>query len=484
MSKFNNFFNSIIEKREGETDEDAYKRQMAGIEKLKQMSQIKKDMNAAGNTQDARLQGLQNLVNVRYGKGSNVPQQQAAAAPTTTPVPVATAAAPVQAPVQQKFDPKKFDDIDNEVGGVAPQPAAAPVINPKQAAPKPNTAVTNQFNNAYTSYVPPQTKTTTSQALPQSPSPQSLPAPQPALPPPAAASSIPASPKKPIDASKITKQYDTMSKIVNDPNAPKGEKDAAQKKMSEFEKKYQEIINKYKTTPTGPTVAAKSTPVTKPTAAPTTATPAAAPIVPTTTTPTASPVIAPVTPTAAPAPAAAATPGGGKIPPPPPGSKPPPPSSGGRGRRGERGGGVGIQPQQSPTSLSGLQQQFRGMGLAPGKQGQQPQQKGPDIISRIAAAPFNALNKGIGAYSKIVNAPRKLGQALKAAAGGEPYPLQQQIAGTAQKAGLTAVKQPEPASQAAAQQYSNQQKINDLIQRIRKNPNDQQALTQLKGMGY
>jgi len=177
----------------------------------------------------------------------------------------------------KKFDPKKFDDIDNEVGGVTPQPTTAPVINPKQAV-NPNTAVTSQFNNAYTSYVQPQTKTATSQTQPQSPSPQSLPAPQPAsvptLPPPAAASSTPASPKKPVDASRITKQYDTMSKIVNDPNAPKGEKDAAEKKMSEFEKKYQEIINKYKTAPTAPATA--PAPAAAPRAA-TTAAPATAP---------------------------------------------------------------------------------------------------------------------------------------------------------------------------------------------------------------
>jgi len=175
-------------------------------------------------------------------------------------------------------------------------------------------------------------------------------------------------------------------------------------------------------------------------------------------------------------------PGGGKIPP-PANPKPPTPGRGGGGGRGGRGSRGSAPSMQSPTNLAGLQQQFQGMGLAPGKQGQQPK-KGPDIISRIAAAPFNALNKGIGAYSNIVNAPRKLGQALKAAAGGEPYPLQQQIAGTAKKAGLTAVKQPEPGSQSAAQQYSTQQKINDLIQRIRKNPNDQQAIVQLKGMGY
>lgn len=109
----------------------------------------------------------------------------------------------------------------------------------------------------------------------------------------------------------------------------------------------------------------------------------------------------------------------------------------------------------------------------------QPQR--PDMISKIAAAPVNALTKGIGAYSRIVNAPRALGQALKSAAGGAPQQLQQQIAGAARRGGITAATAPGAVPpQPAVQQ--NVSRVEELIQRIRKNPNDQQAISALRSL--
>ena len=302
MSRFNNFYNNIFEKREGETDEEAYKRQMAGIEKLKQMSQIKKNIDAAGNTQDARLRGLQDLVNTRYGKANNTPQtsiqQQPQAAAPVQP-------APIQTQAKQTFDPKKFDDIDNEVGASVAEPRVQPTTIPAPATNTPLKArskeeIKSQFNQAYVDALKNRNSQQTQTAALPPPAQTSIPAAAPKV-------ATPVS-KKPVDATKITKQYDTMSKIASDPNAPEGEKAAAQKKMSEFEKKYQDIINKYKTPPA--TAAAKPTVSTPP--------PAAAPApgtssVPPASVPGTSPTAVPSTTT--PPPAAAPAPGTSSVPP-------------------------------------------------------------------------------------------------------------------------------------------------------------------------
>jgi hypothetical protein len=94
----------------------------------------------------------------------------------------------------------------------------------------------------------------------------------------------------------------------------------------------------------------------------------------------------------------------------------------------------------------------------------QPKQQG--ILSKIAQAPFKALQKGVGAYSKITNAPRALGRSLKAAAQGQPQQLQQQIGSVA---GMPA-------------NNNKQLEINNLLQRLRTNPNDNQAMSRLKAL--
>lgn len=105
-----------------------------------------------------------------------------------------------------------------------------------------------------------------------------------------------------------------------------------------------------------------------------------------------------------------------------------------------------------------------------------------NILGKVVSAPIKALQKGVGAYSAITNAPRALGQSLKAAAGGDPYRLQQQIGNIPRVVGLPAIPPTQAQSSTQPQVAGAQQKIDDLIQRIRKNPNDQQAIIALKSL--
>ena len=255
-----------------------------------------------------------------------------------------------------------------------------------------------------------------------------------------------------------------MNKIANDPNAPQGEKSAAKKKMSEFESKYQEIISKYKTVPSAP---AKPAPVNPPPAtatAPVVPKPAAAPVVATPPTPQPAPPTAPVAPA-----------GGGRIPPPP---TPPRPSSPPADPSNNKPRGIPNpkQPQQQqraprPYNLGGLQQQWQQMGLGPSAKANAlprgPKQQG--MLSKIAQAPFKALQKGVGAYSAITNAPRALGQSLKAAAGGDPYRLQQQIGSIPRAIGLPAV-----------QVKTQQDKLQNLTNQLSQQPTNQQLVQQIQ----
>lgn len=323
----------------------------------------------------------------------------------------------------------------------------------------------------------------------------------PALPPPSQPAALPG---KQVDAEKIKRQYETLKKVAVDRAASENEKNIAKKKMSEFEKTYQDILKKHKGVPQGPATPPK---------------PSSQPIVPTANQPQqqsqATNIPPPASPT--PQPVQANTP----IPPPVAPKVPTPPTASpvapvapavqstpqnnfsntynnlfpksATPKTVPTKQSQPKQPSQKPYNIGQLQQQFQNVRpntqstgnavpVSPAVQQAQAKSSGPGIISRVAAMPVKALQKGIGAYSKIVNAPRALGQSLKAAAAGEPYQLQQQIGAAAQKAGFTAVPPAEPTTPAAAQQYTKQQKIDDLVQRIRKNPNDQQAIMALKSL--
>ena len=184
------------------------------------------------------------------------------------------------------------------------------------------------------------------------------------------------------------------------------------------------------------------------------------------------------------APAPVATAGGGRIPPPP---APPviPATPAAPSNSAPKATIKPKQPQQQRTSGRTANQNYRDQvsaqaATAAARAPQPAQPRGPDMISKIAAAPVNALTKGIGAYSRIVNAPRALGQALKSAAGGAPQQLQRQIAGTARRGGITAAADPVATDTVPVQQ--NAGRAEELIQRIRKNPNDQQAITALRSL--
>jgi hypothetical protein len=120
---------------------------------------------------------------------------------------------------------------------------------------------------------------------------------------------------------------------------------------------------------------------------------------------------------------------------------------------------AGVAPQSTPVTQAqpNVRRQNSGAYIQPKQQG---------VLSRIAQAPFKALQKGVGAYSKITNAPRALGQSLKAAAQGQPQKLQQQIGSVA---GIPA-------------NNNKQLEINNLLQRLRTNPNDNQAMSRLKAL--
>jgi hypothetical protein len=330
----------------------------------------------------------------------------------------------------------------------------------------------------------------------------------PALPPPGQPVQQPVQPGRQVDAEKIKRQYETLKKVAADRAATENEKNVAKKKMSEFEKTYQDILKKHKGVPQGPapTAVPKPSPQSSQPIVP--AAPAQQTNVPPVQTPP-QPQQPPVQPAAQPAAAAAPKPPAPAAPKPPvvPTSTTAPNTapnnfSNTYNNLFPKSAKTPIatpakQPSPRPYNIGQLQQQFqnvrpntpspsaaggapRGAVVQSSAAGQKP--SGPGLISRVAAMPVQALQKGIGAYSKIVNAPRALGQSLKAAAAGEPYQLQQQIGTAAQKAGFTAVPPAEPSTPAAAQQYTKQQKIDDLVQRIRKNPNDQQAIMALKSI--
>jgi hypothetical protein len=79
------------------------------------------------------------------------------------------------------------------------------------------------------------------------------------------------------------------------------------------------------------------------------------------------------------------------------------------------------------------------------------------------------LQKGVGAYSAITNAPRALGQSLKAAAGGDPYRLQQQIGSIPRAVGLPAV-----------QVKTQQDKLQYLTNLLSQQPANQQLVQQIQ----
>jgi hypothetical protein len=142
-----------------------------------------------------------------------------------------------------------------------------------------------------------------------------------------------------------------------------------------------------------------------------------------------------------------------------------------------------VQPVQKAVQndpLAGAQQKYANKGIAAANT--PARASASSILGKVVSAPIRALQKGIGAYSAITNAPRALGQSLKAAAGGDPYRLQQQIGSIPRAVGLPAIPPTQTQSSTQPQVANVQQKIDDLIQRIRKNPNDQQAIIALKSL--
>lgn len=129
-----------------------------------------------------------------------------------------------------------------------------------------------------------------------------------------------------------------------------------------------------------------------------------------------------------------------------------------------------VQPVQRAVQsdpLAGAQQKYANKGIAAANT--PARASASNILGKVVSAPIRALQKGVGAYSAITNAPRALGQSLKAAAGGDPYRLQQQIGSIPRAVGLPAV-----------QVKTQQDKLQNLTNQLSQQPANQQLVQQIQ----
>jgi len=129
-----------------------------------------------------------------------------------------------------------------------------------------------------------------------------------------------------------------------------------------------------------------------------------------------------------------------------------------------------VQPVQRAVQndpLAAAQQTYANKGIAAANT--PARASASNILGKVVSAPIKALQKGVGAYSAITNAPRALGQSLKAAAGGDPYRLQQQIGSIPRAVGLPAV-----------QVKTQQDKLQNLTNQLSQQPANQQLVQQIQ----
>ena len=126
-----------------------------------------------------------------------------------------------------------------------------------------------------------------------------------------------------------------------------------------------------------------------------------------------------------------------------------------------------VQRAVQNDPLAAAQQRYANRGVAAANT--PARASASNILGKVVSAPIKALQTGLGAYSAITNAPRALGQSLKAAAGGDPYRLQQQIGSIPRVAGLPAV-----------QVKTQQDKLQNFINQLSQQPTNQQLVQQIQ----